>query len=113
MSEIQADDIQCGDYAITGTLYDFEGWPSGPLAGAGHFIALKFSDIDVAAAKVEVGLVPSEGTGLVELDDDKDAVLKITDKVRQTLYVRLTDAQGAATDYQYDLSGLTYEAPGA
>ena len=113
VSEFQADDVAVSGDNITGTLYDFEGWASGPLEGPGHFLAVKFSNIDTDATGVKVGLVPSAGTGLVELDSDKDAVLKIADKDRQQLHVELFDAAGNFTIYNYNLSGLKYEAPGA
>ena len=113
VSEFQADDLAVSGDNITGTLYDFEGWASGPLEGPGHFLAVKFGSIDTDATGVKVGLVPSAGTGLVELDADKDAVLKIADKDRQQLHVELFDASGNFTIYNYNLSGLKYEAPGA
>ena len=113
VSEFQADDVQAVGDRITGTLYDFEGWASGPLAGEGHFLAVQFGSIDTDATGVKVGLVPSAGTGLVELDSDKDAVFKIADKNRQQLHVELFDAAGNFTIYNYDLSGLKYEAPEA
>lgn len=113
VSEFQADDLAVSGDNITGTLYDFEGWASGPLAGPGHFLAVKFSSIDTDATGVKVGLVPSAGTGLVELDSDKDAVFKIADKDRQQLHVELFDASGNFTIYNYSLAGLKYEAPGA
>ena len=84
----------------------FNGWASGPLAGEGYFIALTFDDIPETATAVKVGLVPSTGTGMVELDADKDAVFKITDKRRQQLRVDVI-ANGKTTSTAYDLSGLT------
>lgn len=114
MSEFQADDVEASDNAITGTLYDFEGWGTGPLAGEGHFLAVKFSDLDESATGAAVGLVPSaSGMELQELDSDMDAVFKIEDKQRQQLYVKIHDGDGNFTIYTYDLSGLTYETPGA
>ena len=100
--------------AITGTLYDFEGWPSGPLAGEGHFLALKFSGLDESATGAAVGLVPSaSGMELQTLDADMDAVFKIQNKDTQRLFVKIFDGDGNFTIYTYDLNGLKYEAPGA
>lgn len=100
--------------AITGTLYDFEGWASGPLAGEGHFLAVKFDNLDESATGVAVGLVPSaSGMELQELDSDMDAVFKIADKDRQNLVVKVHDGDGNFTIYTYSLSGLKYEAAGA
>lgn len=82
---MQSDLSVSGD-TITGTLKFIEGGlaESGPLAGDGHFMALKFlpvngewSDFD----SVKVGLDPSQGTGLVEIlnDPDKNGVFKIAE----------------------------------
>lgn len=95
--------------AITGTLFENEGWASGPLAGEGYFLALTFDDIPEAATSVKVGLVPSaSGMGLVELDSDKDAVFKIFDKNRQQLRVDVVGTNKTTTTL-YDLTGLTLE----
>lgn len=91
--------------AVTGTLSLIE---SGALAtdwGPGHFIALAFSNADSTATGHRVGLVPTEGSGLVALDSDMDAVCKVTDKDAQVLVVESTD--GAHVHRQVlDLSGL-------
>ena len=114
VSEFQADDVQVVGDRITGTLYDFAGWASGPLAGEGHFLAVKLTNIDTDATGVAAGLVPSaSGMDLQEMDADKDIVVKIADKNRQQLVFKLHDAAGNFTIYTYDLSGLTYEAPEA
>lgn len=72
-------------------------------------MALAFTDnSDGEAASIKVGLQPSQGSGLVELDEDMDGVFKVTDKDAQKLRVAATDASGlnrVTTDY--DLSGLT------
>ena len=110
VSEFQKDDVAESNGMITGTLYDFEGWASGTLAGAGHFLAVKFGSIDTDATGVAVGLVPSaSGMDLQELDEQKDAVFKIADKDRQQLVVKLHDASGNFTIYTYSLAGLKYE----
>ena len=72
--------------------------------GEGHFIALKFTK-DSGVTKVRVGLHPTEGAGMQELDSDMDAVLKITDPATQKLVVE--DSDGTRKSSQvYDLSGL-------
>lgn len=79
--------------------------------GAGNFLALKFSNIPASATSVKVGLEPSQGSGLVELDNDKNAVCKITNKFVQKFVVQTSDGQIVHKEY-YDLSGLTItEAP--
>ena len=115
MSEFQKSDVEEANGAITGTLYDFEGWPSGTLAGPGHFLALKFGDLPSGATGAAVGLIPSAtGMDLQTLDSDMDAVFKIENKDTQRLYVKIFDGDGKFTIYTYDLNGLKYEeAPGA
>ena len=54
--------------------------------GAGYFLVLKFTDL-IDADKIMVGLVPSVSSGLVALDEDMNAVFKITDKNKQVLVV--------------------------
>ena len=94
--------------AMTGTLKHVS---SGTLAadwGPGNFVALAFSDPDSTAVSHRVGLRPSEGSGLVELDSDMDGVFKVTDKDAQRLVVETVGASGVTRQY-YDLSGLVCE----
>lgn len=91
---------------ITGTLTKLT---SGQLVtdwGEGYFLALKFSNIDADATSVKVGLLPSQSSGLVELDEDKNGVFKITDKDVQKFKVVQSNANGKTTQL-FDLSGLT------
>lgn len=106
VSDMQ-ENIIIGDDKITGTLKFIKGGiaPSGILAGDGYFMALKFSDVDASATSKKVGLVPSEGSGLVELDEDMNAFMKITDITKQVFEVVITD--GTRTGVQkFDLSEL-------
>lgn len=102
--------LSVADGAITGTLKFIQGGiaPSGPLAGDGNFMFLKFVDPN-SADKVEVGLVPSAGTGFVELDPDMNAVFKVAGEIEgvpQVLKVKTT--VGTTVKVQtFDLSGLT------
>ena len=101
---------------ITGTLHFIEGGlsPSGPLAGDGNFLALKFTSEDWNKyTSVKVGLEPSTGTGLVELidDPDKNGVFKVTGEiegVQQVFKVVTTDGTDTVTD-EYDISELVLE----
>lgn len=105
---MQDDDIVIADGAITGTLKYLS---TGALAtdwGAGYFIALKFSNIDSRLTTVKVGLTPSEGSGLVALDADRNGVFKVTNKATQKFTVQITDGRDTQTTY-YTLSGLTLE----
>lgn len=102
---------------ITGTLDFIEGGlaESGPLAGDGNFLALKFSATNWSNyTSVKVGLEPSYGTGLVEIinDPDKNAVFKITDHETQKFKVVCRNATTSKTQAfsLYDLVCLTDEA---
>ena len=93
-ADFQSDVVVSGD-AVTGTLKFMEGGlaTSGPLAGDGYFLALKYSAPAVGVTSLKVGLVPSEGTGLVEAisDTDRNVVMKITDKANQRFTLIQTD----------------------
>lgn len=96
-----------GQY-ISGTLHKIT---SGVLArdwGAGYFLGLDFSDIPEDAT-VTVGLVPSQGSGFVELDADHNGVFKITDKNAQVFKVITTKGDKRVVDTYY-LGTLTLEA---
>ena len=100
--------IAVANGAITGTLKYLD---SGALAhdwGAGNFIALKFTESDETVTKIYCGLTPSVSSGILPLDSDMDAVLKITDEDTQVLtLVEIRD--GFAYPSIYDLSGLTLQ----
>lgn len=111
-------DIAVSGGEVTGELKFIEGGlsPSGPLAGDGYFLALKFDNYSsgLTYANVKVGLVPSStGMALQTLDSDKDAVFKITDKNNQKVKVVQTDNAGHKNVQYFGLSGLTLEDTGA
>lgn len=94
---------------MTGTLHKVT---SGALArdwGEGYFMALKFTDNDDGAADLTVGMWPSQGTGLLPLDEDMDGVFKVTDKDAQKFRTMATDGVGNTKVTDYDLSGLTLD----
>lgn len=101
------------DNKITGTLNFIEGGlaTSGPLSGDGHFLALKFTD-NAGADSIDVGLVPTLGTGLVTLDSDMNAVFKISGVLngRQQILKVVTNKGSDSRVQIYDLSGLTLAA---
>ena len=95
--------------AITGTLKYLS---SGAIAqdwGPGYFIVLKVPDADPTKS-VKIGLNPSAGTGLLQIDNDKNGVFKVSDKDHQRFAV-LQNENGNTLLQQFDLSGLTLEAP--
>lgn len=104
VSDMQSD-IAVADGKITGTLKYLD---SGQLVtdwGAGNFMALKFT-VPEQATSCKVGLDPSEGSGLVELDDDKDGVFKVTDNEEQKFVVVTTDGVHTLRQ-EFSLADLT------
>lgn len=96
--------------AITGTLYNQTDETKALVHdwGAGYFLALRFSDFSEGLTydNVQVGLDPSEGSGLVTLDIDCNGVFKITNKATQKLKIVQSDGTHTLTQ-EFDLSGLT------
>ena len=109
-------DVAVADGKITGTLNFMEGGlaDSGPLAGDGYFLALKWGNPPAGTTSLKVGLVPSaSGMDLVEClsDTDRNGVFKITDKENQVFVIEYT--KGDKVQHRaYDLSGLTLAAEG-
>ena len=114
--DVPVNDFQSGitiaNGAITGTLTKTSAFSS-PW-GEGYFIALKWADADLTNTDVKVGLDPTAGTGLLSLDDDKDALLKLTyfdddDKPTQEVVVRMYSKADPLffKETRLDLSGLT------
>lgn len=106
VSEMQSG-LSVSNFAITGTLMNLT---EGQLVtdwGEGHFMALHFTKNDSSVTSIKVGLDPSQGSGLVELDEDMSGVFKIT-STTQKFVVQQTDGTETQTVY-YDLSGLTLE----
>lgn len=89
-------------------------WSSGPLAGTGHFIALKFND-NLVCDSIKVGLNPSQSDiGMLELDNDRIAVFKlITPNVgtlsTQKLKVECTK-NGVKVTKIYNFESLEFES---
>lgn len=111
VSEMQSD-ISIKDGVINGVLHFIEGGlaETGPLAGDGNFLALKFTADDWENyTSVKVGLDPSQGTGLVEIitDPDKNGVFKIADK-NQVFKIVADDGENTITS-TYSLTGLILE----
>lgn len=107
VSDLQDDDVEVTGNKITGTLKYIDYGTLKDVWGAGYFLCLKFSDVDATATSVSVGLKPTEGSGMAELDEDMNAVFKITDKGNQKLKVVSTDGT-RSTVQTYDLSGLRF-----
>lgn len=106
-------DMQTGvtlvNNVFTGTIKKLT---SGALAdhwGEGYFIALKFTKVDPDVVSVKVGLDPSVGSGLVELDADMNGGFKITNRKQQMFKVVATKADGTTVESSYVLSALAFE----
>ena len=104
VSDMQDNVLVDGD-AITGDLYYVAEGALPAVWGPGYFLTLKFDDFDESATSVKVGLDPSVSSGLVALDEDKNAVFKISDRDGQRLKVVSTDGT-RSTVQLFDLSGL-------
>ena len=94
---------------ITGTLKYLS---TGQLVndwGEGYFIAVGFSNYSsgLTYANVEVGITPTEGAGLVHLDSDQDAVLKVTSPDQRIMAIQ-TDANGKKRAQFWSLKNITY-----
>lgn len=111
VSQFQKNDITITGDKITGTLkYLATGSPAATY-GAGYFIALKWSNLDVHTTSLKVGIIPSQGTGMVECfsDLDRNGYFKVTDKNLQKIKIRQADNSGNVTIQTFDISGLTLE----
>ena len=91
--------------AIEGTLKYVSTGSLPTTWGPGNFIALAFSDPDSKATTHRVGIKPTQGAGMQELDSDMDAVIKVTDKTAQNIVVESTDGVRKHRTV-YDLSKL-------
>lgn len=109
-------DVEVEGNVISGSLKFIEGGlsPSGPLAGDGYFIALKWSDPDETATSLKVGLVPSaSGMEPQECIDDPDrnGVFKITDPKNQVLKIISSNDKHKTTQI-FKLTGIEFEEVG-
>ena len=99
--EVQGDSIVGTlKYTSTGSLPDY--W------GAGYFLVLKFSDPDATATSVKVGLAPSVSSGLVELDEDMNAVFRVA-STEQVIEVKAYIGAELVDTRTLRLTGLTLE----
>lgn len=110
VSDIQDNVTMMGNNFYGNLKYIEDGLsPTGPLAGSGNFLAVKFDGPAFSTATaIKVGLDPSVETGLVDIKDDPDrnAIMKISDK-DQKLVVEVETAAGKSRMI-YNLNTLTY-----
>lgn len=99
--------VTVSNNAFTGTL---KYQSSGQIVtdwGQGYFLGIHVEAVDSSVTKIQVGLDPTAGTGLVTLDPDGLAMFKIADKNSQKLVVVQSNDAGDVWRYTYTLSGLT------
>lgn len=104
MSDIQTN-VKVSGKNINGTLKHLTEGDIAEFWGDGYFVALQFDNIPEGAT-VKVGPYPSAGSGLVELDEDRNGVFKITNKNTQKFKVVTSKGSESITD-TYSLRGLT------
>lgn len=106
VSELQ-ENLSVQGNRISGTLNYISEGALADRWGAGHFMCLKFNDIDPTLTSILVGMDPSESSGLVELinDPDKNGVFKVTNKRGQKFTVVSTDGTDTRT-MTFNLDGL-------
>ena len=113
VSDLQSADTMLSNGTFYGTLKYISSGEPATSWGAGYFLAIDFGGIDLSENKVEVGLVPSAGTGFVTVPaDDHKSYFKITNKEAQVLKVTTTK-DGQTVSNIYNLTGLTFEPTGA
>ena len=105
VSSIQDADVTIGSGYISGTLKYLSTGPLPAGHGPGNFMALKFINLNPGTV-VKIGIVPTEGSGFVALDDDMNATVKVTDKDEQVFKV-VTEYNGITKTQTYSLSRLT------
>lgn len=108
---MQKSDVTITGNKITGTLkYLATGSPAATY-GAGNFIALKWSNLDAHTTSLKVGIMPSEGTGMVECfsDLDRNGYFKVTNKYKQKIVLIQSGAGYGQRRQEFDISGLTLE----
>ena len=101
VSDLQTD-IAISGNVITGTLKYVTTGDLPAYWGPGYFLALDFGEYQ----NVKVGLVPTQGSGMVSLDSDKDAAFCIKDN-SQKIVVQKTVGNETHTQV-YELA-LTFE----
>lgn len=79
--------------------------------GPGNFFAFKITNEDSNSTKTMIGLVPTAGSGPVDIHGDLDmnGIAKITDPKTQKIRIVQSDNSGHKNVQIFDLSGLTLE----
>lgn len=107
VSDLQSD-VKVSKNGISGKLKKITEGSLVQTWGEGYFIALSFVN-DGGHTDVVAGMVPSESSGLVPLDQDMAGVFKVTDKYRQNFVVKKT-VNDVEHIQSFDFIGLILEA---
>ena len=113
VSAMQKSDVTVTGEKITGTLKYLDTGSPAEYWGAGYFLALKWSNLDAHTTSLKVGIIPSEGSGMVECfsDLDRNGYFKVTNKDAQKIVLLQSGAGYGSRRQEFDISGLTLEAP--
>lgn len=78
---------------------------SGPLAGDGYFMALTWSEPAADVTSLKVGVIPTQGTGLVDAlsDPDRTVVVKLDNTQHQRFVIYTSDGETSNTQ-TFDLN---------
>lgn len=100
---------------VTGTLKYLSGSNAiTDMWGEGYFLCFNMADNDYSdLTSVKVGVIPSAGSGLVEIieDADKNGTVKISDKNQQLFTIIQTDGTHSKKQ-AFNLSALVLEEAG-
>ena len=108
---MQKSDVAVSGNKIVGTLKYLDSGSPAEWYGAGNFLALKWSNLDAHTTSLKVGIMPSEGTGMVECfsDLDRNGYFKVTDKNKQKVVLIQSGAGYGSRRQEFDLSELVCE----
>lgn len=108
VAQIQSD-VAIDELDITGTSKYVETVETFDMEKGHNFLALHFSSED--ADKIEVSMDPTQGSGLVELDESGVILLQMKADKSQTVKAVATNDDGI-TVKNYTVSGMTFEQEG-
>ena len=109
VSSLQSADTMISGNTFYGTLKYISSGEPATTWGAGYFIAVDFTGVDLDAVDVKVGLVPSAGAGFVSVpSNDHKSYFKVTNKDAQVLKV-ITTKNGQSVSEVYNFKGIKLE----
>ena len=112
VSSLQDNDVEVVNGKVSGTLKYFD--TPGEIVdywGPGYFFAFKITNEDSNSTKTMIGLLPTEGSGPVDIhgDPQMNGIAKIADPSKQRIKIVQSDNSGHKNVQVFDLSGLTLE----